>query len=118
MMKSTVSSAIEPLECAICLGNILERDKTLKLNCKHIFHDKCVKPWLEKHDTCPKCRETATKTDAKNPNRARSHSTPQLAADFYSRATITPLPDTDDSDGQQERMQRLNAAARPHIQPT
>lgn len=27
-----------------------------KLHCKHIFHDKCIVPWLAKKDCCPNCR--------------------------------------------------------------
>ena len=31
-------------------------DETVhKLPCDHLFHENCIVPWLELHDTCPGC---------------------------------------------------------------
>ena len=38
--------------CPICL----EINNEKKLNCNHCFHDKCIKKWLSKNNTCPCCR--------------------------------------------------------------
>ena len=29
----------------------------VELGCKHVFHFKCLEPWLKKQATCPTCRE-------------------------------------------------------------
>lgn len=45
--------------CPICLNNFKENkiDKIVKLyKCSHVFDEKCIQEWLNKKDTCPKCR--------------------------------------------------------------
>ena len=42
-------------ECCICLEN--GSNKFLKLDCEHLFHDMCIKRWIEEHNSCPICRE-------------------------------------------------------------
>lgn len=43
--------------CSICLADYKNSD-TLRLlpDCGHLFHLKCVDPWLRLHPTCPVCR--------------------------------------------------------------
>ncbi|GLT57021.1 hypothetical protein SLA2020_300260 [Shorea laevis] len=45
--------------CSICLGEYRDAD-TLRLlpNCGHVFHLKCVDPWLRLNPTCPVCRNS------------------------------------------------------------
>lgn len=43
-------------QCSVCYENFKRGCKIRKLPCKHIFHDKCIMPWLEKNSTCPNCR--------------------------------------------------------------
>ncbi|KAI8608775.1 hypothetical protein BC830DRAFT_1153866 [Chytriomyces sp. MP71] len=44
--------------CAICVEPFEsnEDDPAKLLPCKHIFHKKCITPWLKLHNTCPFCR--------------------------------------------------------------
>ncbi len=44
--------------CAICLDEIdlSETEKNVKLACKHIFHEVCIKDWFKEKHTCPLCR--------------------------------------------------------------
>jgi len=35
--------------CCICLGYFDADDDVVTLPCNHIFHYKCLDPWLEKH---------------------------------------------------------------------
>jgi hypothetical protein len=47
-------------ECAICLSEFAENDEVCRarnVDCKHIYHSKCLKAWLLKHDGCPICRQ-------------------------------------------------------------
>ncbi|PRQ56100.1 putative transcription factor C2H2 family [Rosa chinensis] len=62
--------------CSICLADYKETDMLLVLpHCGHLFHVKCVYPWLRLHATCPICRN--------------SPSPPSLC---ISCSQITPLP--------------------------
>ncbi|WMV23372.1 hypothetical protein MTR67_016757 [Solanum verrucosum] len=45
--------------CSICLGDYKDNDMLRLLsNCGHIFHVKCIDPWLRLHPTCPICRNS------------------------------------------------------------
>ena len=43
-------------ECSICQEKMLEGNTVLKLTCRHAYHAECVQIWLERHNTCPLCR--------------------------------------------------------------
>lgn len=46
--------------CSICLGEYKEGDLLRLLPvCGHLFHTKCVDPWLRLHATCPVCRRSS-----------------------------------------------------------
>ncbi|KAJ7533524.1 hypothetical protein O6H91_13G053700 [Diphasiastrum complanatum] len=54
---SAASTAKNCTECAVCLTDFQERDKTRLLpNCNHAFHPECIDMWLFSHSTCPLCR--------------------------------------------------------------
>ncbi|KAF9185385.1 hypothetical protein BGZ51_000222 [Haplosporangium sp. Z 767] len=44
------------MECSVCKDEFTRQDTCLKLKCKHIFHQDCIKPWLKMNGTCPTCR--------------------------------------------------------------
>lgn len=54
--------------CSICLADYKGND-TLRLlpDCKHLFHLKCVDPWLRLHPTCPVCRTSPIPTPLSTP---------------------------------------------------
>lgn len=56
-----------PLKTAFFPNNFLG-EKIRKLPCKHIFHDKCIMPWLEKNSTCPNCRFNLLEFFTENPD--------------------------------------------------
>jgi len=45
----------EDNDCAICCES-LKRDLQKKLQCNHLFHNKCINIWFNKSRTCPICR--------------------------------------------------------------
>ena len=54
--KSSPKSS--PKECPICLEEISKKDAS-KIMCsnKHLYHDKCIKQWMEQKIECPLCKE-------------------------------------------------------------
>lgn len=45
--------------CSICLQDYKDTDMLRLLpECGHIFHLKCIDPWLKLHPTCPICRNS------------------------------------------------------------
>ncbi|CAD8131957.1 unnamed protein product [Paramecium octaurelia] len=44
-------------ECEICLNAFKVQERVKVTYCTHIFHADCLKQWLNKHQTCPMCRE-------------------------------------------------------------
>ncbi|CAI9268219.1 unnamed protein product [Lactuca saligna] len=46
--------------CSICLADYKGKDLLRQLpDCGHLFHVKCVDPWLRLNPTCPNCRTTS-----------------------------------------------------------
>lgn len=47
----------EGLECAVCISDVEEGEKTRILpKCEHGFHVECIDMWFQSHSTCPICR--------------------------------------------------------------
>lgn len=45
--------------CSICLADYTDTDRLRMLpDCAHVFHLKCVDPWLRMHPSCPICRKS------------------------------------------------------------
>lgn len=47
---------IEPPCCTVCMEFIDRGTKGMFMPCGHIYHPDCLKPWLEKNNSCPVCR--------------------------------------------------------------
>ena len=41
------------MSCPICLEDGVD----YITDCHHKYHDKCIKQWMKKNNTCPICRE-------------------------------------------------------------
>lgn len=49
-------------DCSICFEN---KKDNIKLNCEHIYCNRCIKKWLtEKSNTCPTCRKEIVFNDS------------------------------------------------------
>ncbi|KAJ4882309.1 hypothetical protein Rs2_32402 [Raphanus sativus] len=44
------------VECVICKEEMSEGRDVCEMPCQHLFHWKCILPWLSKRNTCPFCR--------------------------------------------------------------
>ncbi|XP_010543344.1 PREDICTED: E3 ubiquitin-protein ligase SGR9, amyloplastic-like isoform X1 [Tarenaya hassleriana] len=44
------------VECVICKEEMRQGRDVCEMPCKHLFHWKCILPWLSKTNTCPFCR--------------------------------------------------------------
>lgn len=54
--------------CSICLADYKSSDMLRLLpECGHLFHLKCVDPWLRLHPTCPVCRTSPLPTPQSTP---------------------------------------------------
>ena len=48
--------------CSICLENLYSEEDLesnndiIELKCKHMYHKKCVDPWINEHKKCPLCK--------------------------------------------------------------
>ncbi|GMI89466.1 Arabidopsis Toxicos en Levadura 42 [Hibiscus trionum] len=61
---SLLRGSKQGLECAVCLSKF-EDIEILRLlpKCKHGFHIDCIDKWLEKHSSCPLCRQKVKAED-------------------------------------------------------
>ncbi|WCJ39560.1 RING/U-box superfamily protein [Euphorbia peplus] len=46
----------DPINCAICLEEVLVWSEATQMPCSHLFHSLCVVNWLQKCRACPLCR--------------------------------------------------------------
>jgi len=58
---SSAAQAASPdslTQCSVCLEHYEEGDKLLVLPCddRHNFHEACIRPWLQRTNTCPLCQ--------------------------------------------------------------
>ncbi|XP_072938508.1 E3 ubiquitin-protein ligase Iruka-like isoform X2 [Epargyreus clarus] len=44
--------------CSICWDNFVLGETVCRLECEHVFHSNCIRPWLRLHATCPICRRS------------------------------------------------------------
>eukprot|EP01084_Bolivina_argentea_P185469 319828_1 len=49
--------------CNVCLDDFVEGEEIKLLNCKHAFHEKCIKTWIIQKGECPVCKRDAFAKD-------------------------------------------------------
>lgn len=45
-------------DCSICFEKIEIGEKIFDLDCKHVFHEKCLSNWVKYKQDCPVCRDS------------------------------------------------------------
>jgi len=53
---TTQKEVDENAECAVCRSEYTLGEECKRLPCDHMFHNNCIDPWLQMHDSCPICR--------------------------------------------------------------
>ncbi|CAL5210194.1 unnamed protein product [Lathyrus oleraceus] len=59
-------------QCAVCQDEFEKGLQVKQMPCKHVYHDDCLLPWLQLHNSCPVCRYELPTDDADYENRDRS----------------------------------------------
>ncbi|KAK2702072.1 E3 ubiquitin-protein ligase RNF115-like [Artemia franciscana] len=59
----TETEVKQDLQCSVCLESYKIQESVRKLPCNHLFHSRCVVPWLELNGSCPLCRKTVVEEE-------------------------------------------------------
>lgn len=54
------------LQCSVCWEDFSLKEKVRQLPCQHVYHEPCIRPWLELHGTCPICRQNLVTGEQQN----------------------------------------------------
>lgn len=55
-LKKNDRAVVEEDSCPICIDNFEAGGNCLELPCHHLFHKKCIEPWVLDKGTCPMCK--------------------------------------------------------------
>ncbi|VTO91775.1 unnamed protein product [Fusarium graminearum] len=57
------ASRSESVSSAICLEVFENSDTVRRLNCEHVYHQKCIDRWFQgRHFTCPLCKSSVLRS--------------------------------------------------------
>lgn len=44
------------VECSVCHEELSSTQQVLELPCGHLYHQRCLLPWIAQSGSCPNCR--------------------------------------------------------------
>lgn len=87
-------SGIPQEDCAICFSpmKLDQKDSVIRLPCggAHVFHFKCIEPWLRRARLCPTCRQTLKVAPDRRPRTIERRLTPPPPATAASGSARRP----------------------------
>ncbi|CAH1112069.1 unnamed protein product [Psylliodes chrysocephalus] len=66
IVEVTEEQVSAKLQCSVCWEDFQLRENVRQLPCLHIYHEPCIRPWLELHGTCPICRQNLGNNEQTN----------------------------------------------------
>ncbi|KAJ4943917.1 hypothetical protein JOQ06_006410 [Pogonophryne albipinna] len=90
--ENTEDHVASGLECSVCKDDYSVGEIVRQLPCNHMFHNDCIVPWLEQHDTCPVCRKSLSgqNTATNPPELSGMNFTPSSSSSSASSSSSTP----------------------------
>ncbi|KAG2324784.1 hypothetical protein Bca52824_007512 [Brassica carinata] len=70
--------------CIVCLEDFEPKETVMVTPCKHMFHEKCIVPWLKSKGQCPLCRFVILKP-------TRREYSPGVSSDLAGDMTVNDL---------------------------
>ena len=55
--RNTRIDGLDKIICSICTFDVNKGDEIYRIPCKHVFHSKCLVPWVQINKICPNCRK-------------------------------------------------------------
>ncbi|ROI15815.1 E3 ubiquitin-protein ligase RNF128 [Anabarilius grahami] len=78
----------EDISCVVCTDSFTHNEQVTVLPCRHLYHKKCIEPWLLEHPTCPMCKFNILKSKIDEDSDEQPSSSPSNDS-FYLAAVMT-----------------------------
>lgn len=81
--KIIITAEHTTTQCSICFDEFkLAEIDVRKLPCSHLFHEKCIFPWLRTSGTCPVCRASLNQPSGDEPEQDNSQNASNFGKNF------------------------------------